>query len=106
MVRFSSVETCSVEAVEGRCEAGMDPGEVAFSDACDPATRGGLYGSLQAIVETRELVQMHALSGPIGAGTALVNQQTDVREVHSCGADAPAPPAALCACTDVACSAR
>ena len=106
VVRFADVASCRVDAVERRCEAGLSPGDVPIGDPCDPSTKGGLYGTFGANVETGELIYVPGVDGPIGYGTARVNQQTETREVHACGADSPPPPAALCGCSEVACAAR
>lgn len=107
VVKFAEASSCRVASTSARCEAHIRQ-SVSCEEAC-PSEPAGLYHALRASVESQELMYTPCLSGdvlagPIGRGTALANQQTNEREWYNCGGDSPTPPAALCACSAVACA--
>lgn len=95
VVRFSDADTCTVQTVEGRCEASLEG--LPCGDLCAGES---LVGNISALPSESELVQL--CGGPLGAWSAVDSPQM---HAFGCGEnlEPPAPP--LCDCVDVACEA-
>jgi len=95
VVRFSDPDTCTVQTVEGRCEA-----RVAGMPCGDLCTGDSLTSNTSAFPSDSELVQL--CGGPLGEWSAVGSTQM---HASSCGENLEPPQPPLCDCVDVACEA-
>jgi len=109
VVRFTDGNSCMVEAVHGRCEAGLEHTLIGCGDACSDTPE--LHSTLRAITDEFELVEMPcapggtALGGPLGRASA-VGAPPERQNTGTClDGVTPAPPP-LCDCLSIACEAR
>ncbi len=107
VVRFSDPAACTVAAVEGRCEAGMEDTLLWCGDRC--SSEPTLHFSLHADSEAMELIEMPCasteswLGGPLGPASAVGAEKGAFGS--TCAPEVYPPAAPLCACGPVACAA-
>lgn len=109
VVRFAELESCTVGAVHGRCEAVFEP-NLGCGDPCADLGVHSFF-AFNAFPATRELVETPCINSGLteiaGPWSARSNQQTEDRMVYLCADNvSPAPPADLCGCAATACAVR
>lgn len=108
VVKFSELESCTVESVFGRCVAVIDMLK-GCSPTCSPEYPAGVDYGITTYAAANEMMEIPCygseLGGPIDEATVIANQIGDERKYSTC-ADNISPPApkALCACTNAFCA--
>lgn len=106
VVSFSDVASCTIEAVQGRCEAGVEQLVPCFDKCTDTPD---LHASLHANILEAELVEMPCapdgklLGGPLGPASAV---GAPPGETGTCAPDLSPPAPEICDCAPIACAAE
>jgi hypothetical protein len=107
LVTFSDAETCTVESVAGRCEAGLEDTLSGCGDPC--VGEPDINHALSAIPSELVLLEMactpggNRLDGPLSPTSAVDSELENYTGTCAPNIEPPAP--ALCDCAPVACEA-
>ncbi len=107
VVTIADVAACTIDAVMGRCEAGIEQ-QIGCPDRCTETP--DLYASLRANVADAELIEMpctptgRLLDGPLGPGSAVGAPPPKTGSTCAPNVQPPAPE--ICACSQAACAAE
>ena len=97
VVTFSDADSCTVESVDGRCEASI---EGLLPCGGDPCTEDSLMSSVSAVPSESEIIQL--CGGPLGSWNAVGSTES---YASVCEDGIEPPPPSLCDCTEAACQA-
>ncbi len=93
VVRFSDADTCTVQSVEGRCEASLEG--LPCGDLC---AGNSMLSNISAFPSESELVDL--CGGPLGSWSAVGSTQM---HAFTCGENIEPPAPELCDCVDAVC---